>query len=386
MLWIALKMLMEDRGKYLGMLAGVFFSALVITQQSSIFVGIMSRTFGFISDVQVPDLWVMDSKVQYIDDVKPLQDTQLYRVRSVEGVDWAVPLYKGMLKVRLSNGMFQNCNVIGLDDATMVGGPPRFLSGQLSDLRQADSVLVDIAGARGKLAKPSLVPGGPSIPLKVGDTLELNDHRAVVAGIVQASRAFQSQPLIYTTYSRATTFAPRERKLLSFILVKAKPGVSLDVVKTNIKKTTRLAAYTADEFKDITVRYFLKYTGIPINFGIAVALGLIIGTAIVGQTFYNFTTENLRYFGTLRALGATPRILLQMVIVQASVAGIIGYGLGVGAASLTRFLASNSELAFRMPWQLLAISASGVTLICIIAALISMRKVLKLEPAIVFRS
>ena len=62
---------------------------------------------------------------------------------------------------------------------------------------------------------------GTTVPLKVGDTLELNDHRAVVVGICRVSRTFQSQPVVYTTYTRATTFAPRERKLLSFVLVSA---------------------------------------------------------------------------------------------------------------------------------------------------------------------
>src|SRR5262249_27834886 len=150
------------------------------------------------------------------------------------------------------------------------------------------------------LAKPSPVPGGKPIPLQIGDTLELNDHRAIVVGLAKVSRTFQSQPVVYTTYSRATTFAPRERKLLSFILVKAQPGASPHVLADRIQQATGLAAYTADDFKRLTVAYFLKYTGIPINFGIAVTLGFLVGTAIAGQTFYNFTLDNLRHFGALK--------------------------------------------------------------------------------------
>ena len=101
---IALKMLVGNRGKYYGMVVGVFFAALIITQQLSIFVGLMSRTFGFLVDTALPDIWVMDPKVQYIDDSKPLQDTQLLRTRGVEGVEWAVPLYKGQLRARQPDG------------------------------------------------------------------------------------------------------------------------------------------------------------------------------------------------------------------------------------------------------------------------------------------
>ncbi len=385
MMWVAIKMLVGNRGKYIGMIVGVFFAALIITQQLSIFLGLMTRTYGFITDAGLPDIWVADPKVQFVDDIKPLQDTKLLQVRGIEGVDWAVPLYKGLLKARLSNGSFQNCNVIGLDDATLIGGPPKMLEGQLADLRNADAVIVDTVGARGKLAKPNPLPGQPVIPLKIGDTLELNDHRAVVAGIASVSRTFQSQPVIYTTYSRATSFAPRERKLLSYVLVKAKPGQDLHELTQRISRHTGLAAYTKDEFSSLTVGYFLKYTGIPINFGIAVALGFIVGVAIAGQTFYSFTIDNLRYFGTLKAMGATNGILLRMIILQALLVGVIGYGLGVGVASLTEIIAANSELAFRMPAQLLVVSGSAVLLICIISAVFSMRKVVTLEPAIVFK-
>src|SRR5262245_12202732 len=230
----------------------------------------------------------MYPKVQFIDDIKPLQDTQLFRVRGVQGVEWAVPLYKGLLKARLDNGNFQTCNVIGIDDATLIGGPPAMVHGELAALRQADGVVVDRVGAEDKLAKQPREPGGKPTPLRIGDTLELNDHRAVVVGICENSRTFQSQPVVYTTYSRATRYAPAERKLLSFILVKARPGVDQKSLCESIHRHTGLAAYTASEFKELTVWYFMKYTGIPINFGIGVALGFIVGTAIAGLLFYNF--------------------------------------------------------------------------------------------------
>ena len=183
--YIALKMLMGDRGKYLGIVLGLTFASLIMTQQPAIFVGLMARSFSFISDVGQPDIWVMDPKVQFVDDVKPLQDTQLYRVRGVEGVDWAMPLYKGMIKARLYDGTFQTCNVIGLDDTTLIGGPPVMLKGKLEDLRRSDGVIVDIDGARDKLAKKPATPGGKPVPLDIGDTLELNDRRAVVVGIAR---------------------------------------------------------------------------------------------------------------------------------------------------------------------------------------------------------
>jgi putative ABC transport system permease protein len=156
-------------------------------------------------------------------------------------------------------------------------------------------------------------------------------------------------------------------------------------VCARIEKTTGLMALPSQKFKEMTVMYFMKYTGIPINFGIAVALGFIVGTAIAGQTFYNFTLDNLRHFGALKAMGASNGMLLRMILLQAAVVGGIGYGLGVGAAALFGQLLRDSELAFLLPWQLLIITGVAVTVICMIASLISMQKVIKLEPAIVFK-
>jgi putative ABC transport system permease protein len=230
-----------------------------------------------------------------------------------------------------------------------------------------------------------VAPGGPKTPLAIGDVLEINDHRAIVVGISRNTRTFQSQPVVYTTYLRALTIAPPERLLLSFILVKAKPGQDLEELCTRITRTTGLAAYTRDGFETLTVNYFLKYTGIPINFGIAVVLGFIVGTAVAGQTFYNFTLDSIRQFGALKAMGAQNGTLLRMILLQAVIVGLIGYGLGVGAASAMGFATRNTELAFRMPWQLLLASGGAVAVICVLAALLSIWKVVRLEPAIVFK-
>ena len=384
--YIAIKMLMGDKGKYIGIVMGLTFASLIMTQQPAIFMGLMARSYSFITDVGLPDIWVMDEKVQFIDDIKSLQDTELYRVRGVSGVEWAMPMYKGMQKARMSDGTFQNCTVIGLDDTTLIGAPAVLVEGKLDDLRRSDSVIVDFDGANEKLAKPPLIEGGKKIPLKVGDNLELNDRRAIVVGIAKVTRTFQSQPTIYTTYSRAKTYAPRERKLLSFVLVKAKAGQNIPELTKRIQENTGLAAYTQQEFMDLTFNYFMKNTGIPINFGISITLGFIVGAAIAGQTFYNFTLENLRQFGVLKAMGTSNWTLLRMILLQAVLVGSIGYGMGVGLTALFGYAMRHSILAFKFPWQLLIFSGLGVSLICMLAALISILKVIRLEPAIVFKS
>jgi putative ABC transport system permease protein len=294
-------------------------------------------------------------------------------------------MYKGSLPVRLSDGTYQTCVVIGLDDETLIGGPPEMLQGKISDLRHYQGVIVDTVGASGKLART--LPDGTRRPLSVGDELELNDNRAVVVGICRVTQTFQANPVIYMTYSQATLNAPGQRMLLSFVAAKAKPGEDLRALCNRISKITHLRAYTRDDFKTLTFWYYLKYTGMPVNFLTAVLLGFIVGVTISGQTFYNFTLDNLRYFGTLKAMGATNPTLLCMILLQSSVVGAIGYGLGVGAASTWGLLLSGrTQLAFKLPWPLLVISAVAVMAICLGSAALSIRKVMTLEPAVVFRS
>jgi putative ABC transport system permease protein len=384
---IAIKMLIGDKAKYIGIIFGLTFASFIITQQAAIFIGLMLRTCGFITDTSQIDIWVCNPQVSFIDDVQPMKNTDLFRVRSIEGVKWAVPFFKGLIRAKLSNGHFETCNVLGIDEATLIGGPPIMLEGKIEDLRMPDGVIVNKVGADKKLSFDYEVDGVMyNAPLQVGQVLELNYQRAVVVGICQTSRTFQSQPVIYTTYKRATNYAPTEKKLLSFILVKAENPKELNQLCERIYSITGLKAYTKKQMAWLTIGYYMKNTGIPINFGTAVILGFIVGLAIVGQTFYNFTLDNLRYFGTFKAMGADNRTLVRMIILQAIVVGCIGWGLGLGGAASFGFVSAGTELSFRLPVQLLLFSFASMSLICLVSAVVSIQKVRKLEPAIVFKS
>ena len=377
MLWIAWKMLIGNRVKYLGIIFGVLFAALLIAQQSSIFCGLMFLTVSQIRDIQGPDIWVMDKNVQYVDDIKPLSDTELFRVKGVPGVEWAVRFYKGIARARLEEGTYEQMILLGIDDATLVGAPEGVFMGSIADLRKPDAVIIDAVGYK------RIWPGEP---LRLGRVFEMNDRRAVIVGITTASKTFQSFPIIYTRYSQAVLFAPRERKVLSFVLADPSPGVPAEEVCRQIEAQTGLQALTRQQFTWKTIRHYLQKTGIPINFGITVFLGFLVGTAIAGQTFYLFTVENIRQFGALKAMGTSNWTILSMVLFQAMQVGIVGYGVGVGLAALFGVATKGfGRLSFFMPWQVLAITGAAVFVIVLLASLLSIRKVLVVDPAIVFR-
>jgi len=377
MLWVAWKMLVGNRVKYLGIVFGVAFAALLIAQQASIFCGLMSLTVSQIRDVDGAAIWVMDRNVEFVDDVKPLADTDLYRVRGVPGVEWAVRFYKGLGRARMEEGDYHQMILLGLDDSTLVGAPQGIFMGSIADLRSPDAVIMDDAGYM-------LI--WPGEPFRLGRVFEMNDRRAVLVGLTKARRTFQSFPIVYTRYSQAVRFAPRERKVLSFVLAQPVPGVPAEEVCRRIGEQTGLQALTARQFVWKTIGHYLAKTGIPVNFGITVFLGFLVGTAIAGQTFYLFTVENIRQFGALKAMGTGNGTILRMVLAQALLVGLVGYGLGVGLAAVFGWGSRGfTKLAFFMPWQVPAITAVAVFLIVLLASLLSIRKVLVLDPAVVFR-
>ena len=339
--WVALKMLTGDRSKYLGIIFGVTFATLLMAQQMSIFSGLMRRTGSQILDVGEADIWVMDPRVRFIDEVPALPEDTLQRVRGVAGVAWAVQLYKGNVRCRLADGNFRNAILFGLDDATLVGAPPKMLAGTLADLRSPDAVIMDEAGyeylwpedkatikteAQARQAvRDERPPGGdrrhlqgvaavpvhadPLHPLQPGDAVRAAGAEAAVVRAGQGGRRRRRRQTVCQRIEAATQAN--------------RPG----------DDDRRLLALTGDQFFWKTIGYFMGSTGIPINFGITVLLGFVVGAAIAGQTFYLFTIENLKQFGSLKAMGVTNRRIVGMILLQAPVVGVLGYGLGVGPAA-----------------------------------------------------
>lgn len=376
--WIALRMLTGDRSKYLGLIFGVTFATLLMTQQVSIFMGILTRTGNQIRDVRDADIWVMDNRVRYVDEAPGLQDIDLMRVRGVPGVAWAVRSYKGIVRARLEDGNTRNVRLTGLDDETLVGAPQKMIAGTVEDLKRPDAVIIDTAGYEYMWGKE---------PYQIGRTFQLNDRRAVLVGVCKVGAPFVSDPIVYARYSLAAHYVPRERNLMNYILVKPKDSVDRAELCRRIEEKTGRMALTQREFFWKTVNYFLASTGIPVNFGITIALGFIVGAAVTGQTLYLFIVESLKQFGALKAMGIPNRGILRMILLQALLVGGIGYGLGVGLTTIFFITTGNfTHLAgLHMTWVAFLGTGAAVVVIVIATSIISARRVLTLEPAIVFR-
>jgi putative ABC transport system permease protein len=376
--FVALRMLSGDRAKYFGLVFAIAFCTFLLENQSSIFANIMRRTASQILDVTDAEVWVMDPPTEYWEQTKALKDTDLTRVRGVPGLRWAVRLFKGNPVARTLDGKFAVSFLIGLDDATLAGAPRKMLVGSWQRLREPNSVIIDQAGYI------LLFPGQP---LQLGRTLEMNDHRVTIVGISDAAAPFVSLPVMHASYSEAVHFLGRERTQLSFILARPAAGVSPAQLTRRIQAATGLRARTSSEFMWDCVVYYIRHTGIPINFGITIGIALVVGTVVAGQTFYLFTIENLKQFGALKAIGVTNARLVGMILLQAFSVGALGFSIGTGMAA-TFFEITLRQLVTRgivLMWQSVALTAACVFLVVIIASVLSIRRVLVLEPAAVFR-
>lgn len=371
-----MRMLFGDRSKYAILVAGLAFAALLMCQQGAIFMGLLTQATGPLQNVRQPDLWVADPGVQWVAEYRALSDEKLSRVRGVSGVEWAEPFFNAYAVVELPNNQFKRVQILGVPRSTLVGRPEKMVEGWVEDLRRPDAIVVEENSAK--------LMGG----VGVGDVLKINDQRAVVVGICKAKRGFESNGIVYTTFDNAVQFTPTGRERISYILVKAKPGVVVADVQARIAALGDVAAFTPQEFRERTISFIIVATGIGVNFGITIALGFVVGLLLSAAIFYQFTLENLRFFAVLKALGASTPRLVGMVLLQALIVGVIGFGIGAGVAGAFTMISKNleSDLSSYFPWQLLVGSFFATLLTIGLGSLLSLRRVITVEPGMVFSS
>lgn len=377
MISLALKMLIGNKASFIGVIFGIFLATLLISQQSAIFLGLVSRSYRTLTDIPSPNIWVMDPSTDSDERLRGMPEGNLDVVRSVPQVEWAVPINITLIPLATPAGIFQIAQLYGIDDATLIGAPEHMIEGNVKDLRREGGIIVDTFSANGLLATP--LPDGRKKPLQIGDEIELNNHRAVVVGICKITQGFYPQPIIFTAYSEFKRFNSFTINYLGYIAVKSAEGADEQEVCNRINAYPGMRALTREQFKWSIIKTFLE-TGILINFGLSVGLGFIVGFSIAGQIFYIMTLENLMYYALIKAIGGTSKMILQMILFQALVVGVIGFFLGIGATIIWGAAIQNTTLAFLFPWQLLVFTGMLVLVICILTAGLSIRKVLTADP------
>jgi putative ABC transport system permease protein len=386
MLRIALSMLINDTRKYVGIVLGLAFTSFMMALQPAVFIGLLDGVTSQIDQTPNVDFWVMTEDVKSVEGPKPMQGQLLFRIKGIEGVSAASPYYKGSTRIRLPNGELTNAILIGIDDTTLLGAPRALQSGSMDDFHRNGTVFVDWASAKpnGKLALQFI---GAGQALHIGDSLPVESTRAEIAGFHLGASGADPVPTLYVNFSSVRRYVSDDR-ILSFMLVQVREGSDVAKIKTDIKRFTGLDALTGVEFKERSYNYVLWETGTYVSFGIVTFIAFAVGASIAAQSFASFSRDNLRYFGLLNALGASKFQLRAMILSQALIAAVLGFGIGLGAMTGlgTWLKGMDVGFTFSLPPMLITFSASSVLLVCLASALLSIRRVLKLEPSVVFKS
>jgi putative ABC transport system permease protein len=262
------------------------------------------------------------------------------------------------------DGGVENVQVIGFRPGSGLGEPWNVVLGDSLDVKLEDGVIVD------DLYKEKLGVRN------IGDRVEIGDHRARVVGFTHGIRSFTTSPFVYTSFKNSLNYTRPEARedQLAYILIKVAPGFTPEAVQKNLRaRLTDVDVYTSEEFSRRTRFYWMFTTGAGLAVLTAAFMGLVVGVAVVAQTIYAATVDHIREYGTLKAMGATNQYLYRVLIEQGVWSGVLGYTL---ALLVAHFIVQASEKGGAL---ILAV------LMCITAALVSINKVTRLDPAMVFK-
>ncbi|MEW6131063.1 MAG: ABC transporter permease [Acidobacteriota bacterium] len=370
---LARRNLFHDKVRLTVTLTGVVFAVVLITVQLGLFVGFASTTSNII-DHSGADLWIAAKGIRNFDQPAPFSERKLYQIRAIDGVASAEKYIVQFSRLKRTDGGEEGVGIVGFSLDSKLGGPWNITAGTLDDLKTEDTVMVD----EQYLQKLGIT--------HLGQSVEINNHRARVVGLTKDVRSFTTNPRVFTSFKNAQNYARLAEDQTSYIFVKTHPGVDLQQLKKAIAaRVEDIEVYTTQEFSRKTQVYWMFNTGAGVGILIAAAMGLIVGVVIVAQTIYATTIDHIREFGTLKAMGASNGYIYRVIIKQASISAFIGYVFGMAVSLLVVNLSRNGGASIQMPTEMSVLMFFLTFAMCIGASIVSINKVTRIDPAMVFK-
>ncbi len=365
-------MLLHERSTTAGAILGVVAIVFLVGQQLAVLFGLFTLMSAVV-DNSGADIWIVSQNVENTSSAGSLPSRYVDRLAGMPGIEWAEPVVYAGAQLRLPNGTFQPVQVVGVTRPHLHGGPWRFASGENDVLLEYDGVTVD------KFDLQDL--GSPEL----GQIVEVNSRRMRIAGYTEGSRAFGA-PLLFTnaTKAREVTGIPADR--CSNVLVRLKPGTSVDQALADIEALLPKAeALTSTELARNTIVYNLTSTGIGSSFGFSTLIGILVGVVIITLTMYTNVLNRQRDFAVLRALGARRRDVFVIIVYQALTIGLVGLLIGFFLLAGFLFGVQGSRLPANLPLWMPPAHALLTFLLCLAGSALALRRALKIEPASAFR-
>ncbi len=372
-MWVlARKILLHDKVKFAVAGAGVSISVLLVLVQIGLYFGFMENASTLIDNARA-QLWVAARGTDNFDFAGPIDERLYYRVRETPGVGRAERMILAFGQFKLPDGGTQGVQVVGLDDNPRLLRPWNVVEGDPRRISDVDGIVVD----RTEFAKLQIAA--------LGERREISDARARVVGLTDGIRSFTTSPFVFTNLDTARTYARLPATALTYVLVEAAPGVDVMALKASIEKIPNVDAYTKAEISARTRSYWSSRTGVGTGFFMTAIMGVIVGLVVVGQILYNGTLEHIKEYGTLKAMGAANGAIVRVIMYQAMISAAVGFVAGGALAVAARGGMAAANLKVALSPELLAGTALLTATMCALAALLSVLKVLRLDPAVVFK-
>ena len=369
---IAWRMMLHDKLKMMGTLAGVVFAVVLSNQQVGTFLGLLHKNTMFI-DHAGADIWIVPPSTQQLQFGEPMPDGVLMRARVTPGVAWAEPLLFGGGNIRRPDGGSQPVSLVGTHLPRGVGGPWNVVAGTSANLAYPDTIIFEDAD-REKF-------GG----LNLGSVRELNGRRVRAGGFTWGLLPF-GPSYAFADIDLAHELLGVDDDQLHFVLLGVSPDADPNTVVQQLQRDlpdTRVM--TKAQFKASTVKYVLTATAIGVTLGSSALFGLIVGFTVVALMMFSSVLDNLREFGTLKAVGATTFDLSKLLFVQAVTYAVVGTIIGLTIMTQLSEAIRSPQLALVLPATLFAGTAVLMIALCVMASIASILRLRKLEPAMVFR-
>jgi putative ABC transport system permease protein len=369
---LARKILLHDRIKFAVAAAGVSVSVWLVLTQVGLYLGFMQNTSSLI-DHGGADIWVTGEGNENFDFAAPIDERTYYRIAGLAGVERTERMILAFGQFRLANGGNQGVEVVGLEDRAQLLRPWNVVEGDVRRMNDRNAIVLD----RTEFQKLGIESSK--------ERHEISGVKAKMVALTSGIRSFTTSPFVFTNIDTARQYTRLRDDQLTYVLVRAKPGVDVDRLRGAIDALPHVDAYGSGEFSRRAQNYWSTRTGVGTGFFMTAVMGVLVGLVVVGQILYNGTLEHLKEYGTLKAMGARNIAIVRTIMYQALFSAVIGYILGGALAVAAQFGVRAANLNIVLSPELLSATAVLTAVMCALAAMLSVLKVLQLDPASVFK-
>jgi len=374
MFLVALKIILYDKVRSLITLTGVVFAVTLIFAQIGIYTGLM-ETSSIIIDHTPGDIWITSKNSRNFDFSQPFPEHKINKVLATKGVKSTEKLIVVWGIIKRKEGGTEQVEIVGYNPDTGVGGPWKMRNGHFRDVKNGNYVIIDESSMQ-RLGE-----------FDIGDYKEVINKRLKIVGISEGVKSFTTVPVIFTSYKVAQRLGGYVGSGNTvFIVAEVFKGYPVEKIVNRLRQILHdVDVYTRSEFSRKTRLYWTIETGVGFSFLITILISFFIGMLIVGQTIYNSTVEYLKEFGTLKAIGATNFNIYQIIFAEALINAATGYIIGLAFTLISIRIYNATDMVFTIKlWVALLVFILILTM-CFSAAFISVRKIRKIDPALVFR-